>query len=89
MVKKIWGQIKFRIAKSPTLRARLDCRDRNNACFIVKDAIGQTLGYFYLEDEPSSALGGEAAHVRRGLPHGGELRQAAGAAARALNAPLL
>ena len=26
--------------------------ERNDACFIVKDATGQTLGYFYFEDEP-------------------------------------
>jgi len=24
----------------------------NNACFIVRDATGQALGYFYFEDEP-------------------------------------
>ena len=63
--------------------------EHNDVCFMVKDATGQTLGYFYFEDEPSSALGGEAAHARRGSPLGGELRQSAVAAARALNAPLL
>jgi hypothetical protein len=24
----------------------------NNACFVVKDASGQNLGYFYFEEEP-------------------------------------
>jgi len=28
----------------------------NNACFIVKDATGQALGYFYFEDEPGQRL---------------------------------
>jgi len=28
-------------------------QEHNNACFIVKDAIGQALGYFYFEEEPS------------------------------------
>jgi hypothetical protein len=26
--------------------------EHNNACFIVKDATGQALGYFYVEEEP-------------------------------------
>jgi hypothetical protein len=26
--------------------------EHNDACFIVKDAIGQALGYFYFEEEP-------------------------------------
>jgi len=26
--------------------------EANNACFIVKDATGQALGYYYFEDEP-------------------------------------
>jgi hypothetical protein len=26
--------------------------EHNNACFIVKDASGQALGYLYFEDEP-------------------------------------
>jgi hypothetical protein len=27
-------------------------REHNDACFIVKDATGQALGYFYFEEEP-------------------------------------
>ena len=26
--------------------------ENNNACFIVRDATGQALGYFYFGDEP-------------------------------------
>jgi hypothetical protein len=26
--------------------------EHNDACFIVKDATGQALGYFYFEDQP-------------------------------------
>jgi hypothetical protein len=26
--------------------------EMNNACFIVRDKIGQQLGYFYFEEEP-------------------------------------
>jgi len=26
--------------------------ENNNACFIVRDATGQALGYFYFEEEP-------------------------------------
>ena len=36
---------------------------------------------FLFRGRARSALGGQAAHPRRGPPHGGELRQAAGAAA--------
>ena len=35
--------------------------EHNNACFIVKDATGQALAYFYFEDEP----------IPRLLPRGG------------------
>ena len=27
--------------------------EHNDACFIVRDATGQALGYFYFEDEPA------------------------------------
>jgi len=45
--------------------------EHNDACFIVKDATGQALGYFYFEDEPgrrSAAkllTGDETRNVRR------------------------
>jgi hypothetical protein len=29
--------------------------EHNNACFIVKDATGQALGYFYFGEEPVGA----------------------------------
>jgi hypothetical protein len=32
--------------------AALDHEEHNDACFIVKDATGQALGYFYFDDEP-------------------------------------
>ena len=39
-------------AHRPPLPAALDVEEHNNACFIVKDATGQALGYFYFEEEP-------------------------------------
>jgi hypothetical protein len=38
----------------PTARRFLPwtIEEYNNACFIVKDATGQALGYFYFEEEP-------------------------------------
>jgi hypothetical protein len=30
----------------------LELEENNDACFIVRDANGQALGYFYFEDEP-------------------------------------
>jgi hypothetical protein len=35
------------------------------ACFVVKDASGQKLGYFYFEEELGRAIGGEAADAQR------------------------
>jgi hypothetical protein len=51
--------------------------EHNNACFIVRDAAGQALGYFYFEDVARSALDGQAAPPRRGPAHRRQHRQAA------------
>ncbi len=51
----------------------------DDACFIVRDATGQALGYFYFEDEAGRRSAAKRLTKRRGPPHGGELRQAAGA----------
>ena len=37
--------------------------EETDACFIVRDANGQALAYFYFEDESRSALGGSAGQV--------------------------
>jgi hypothetical protein len=37
---------------SAPLPATWMIEEHNNACFIVKDATGQALAYFYFEDEP-------------------------------------
>jgi hypothetical protein len=33
-----------------------ELEENNDACFIVKDATGQVLGYFYFDDEPQRRL---------------------------------
>jgi hypothetical protein len=38
--------------------------EETEACFLVRDANGQALGYFYLRAQ--SALGGQAAHAVSG-----------------------
>jgi hypothetical protein len=55
--------------------------ENNGACLIVRDKNEQALGYFYFEDEPGPTCGGKPADQGRGAADGGELRQAAGAAA--------
>jgi hypothetical protein len=55
--------------------------EHNNACFIVKDATGQALAYFYFEEEPGRRSVANLLTQRRGAADGGEVRQAARAVA--------
>jgi hypothetical protein len=40
------------MSKSRRFPPPLSIEEHNNACFIVKDATGQALAYFYFEEEP-------------------------------------
>jgi hypothetical protein len=61
-------------------------RGTQQRTFIVRDANGQALGYFYFEDEPGRRAAAKSADPRRGAAHGGELRQAAGRVEAAISA---
>jgi hypothetical protein len=57
--------------------------EKQDACFVVRDANGQALSYVYFEDEPGQALSRQAADPRRDAADRGQYRQAAGALAEA------
>ena len=40
--------------------------ENNNGCFIVRDSIGQALGYFSFEDEPGRRSAAKLSYPRRG-----------------------
>ena len=63
--------------------------EHNAACFIVRDATTQPLGYFYFEEEPGRRAAAKPAYEGRSAAIGCKLRQVAGAAAQVMNAPHL
>jgi hypothetical protein len=52
--------------------------DEHDECFIVRDASGQALGYFYFDEGATEPGHRQAAHARRCAAHGGEFCQVAG-----------
>ena len=54
--------------------------EEHNACFIVSDATGQALGYFYFEDEPGRRSAANLLTRDEARRDGGQFRQAGAAA---------
>jgi len=50
--------------------------EHNDACFIVRDATGQVLAYFYFEEEPGRRSAAKLLTRDEARADGGELRQA-------------
>jgi hypothetical protein len=52
--------------------------EQTDACFIVRDASGQAVGYVYCEDEPGRRSAAHLCGARRGAPDSRQHHQAAG-----------
>ncbi len=63
--------------------------EHNDACFIVKDATGQALAYFYFEEEPGRRSAAKLLTKDEARRMAAKLCQAAGAAGTPASKPLI